>query len=79
MNIGTGSSVLINQLWELIAQMGGQQSAPRYEPARSGDILHSVAGMEMTQSILNFKNDFTLEQGLEITFDWYREKTAKVR
>ena len=79
LNIGTGSSVLINRLWELIAQMGGQQSAPRYEPARSGDILHSVAGMEMTQSILNFKNDFTLEQGLEITFDWYREKTAKVR
>ena len=76
LNIGTGSSVLINQLWELIAQMGGQQSAPRYEPARSGDILHSVAGMEMTQSILNFKNDFTLEQGLEITFDWYKAQMS---
>jgi len=71
-NIGTGSYVLINRLWELIASLGGQWSAPRYEPERSGDILHSVAGMELTQSILKFKNDFTLEQGLKMTFDWYR-------
>jgi nucleoside-diphosphate-sugar epimerase len=71
-NIGTGSYVLINRLWELIASLGGQRLAPRYEPARSGDILHSVAGMDLTRSILNFKNDFTLEQGLEMTFDWYR-------
>jgi UDP-glucose 4-epimerase len=47
---------------------------PTYEPARSGDILHSVAGMDLTQSALNFNNDFTLEQGLEITFDWYRRQ-----
>ena len=72
LNIGTGSYVLINRLWELIASLSGQRITPAYEPARSGDILHSVAGMELTQSVLNFKNDFTLEQGLEITFDWYR-------
>ena len=78
-NIGTGSSVLINRLWHLIAQLGGQPSAPRYEAARSGDILHSVAGMELTRSILNFKNDFTLEQGLELTFDWYKGQRAENR
>ena len=71
-NIGTGSYVRINRLWELIASLSGQQLTPSYEPARSGDILHSVASMDLTQSALNFKNDFTLEQGLEITFDWYR-------
>ena len=79
LNIGTGSSVLINRLWEVIALLGGQRSAPRYEPARSGDILHSVAGMELTQSILNFKNDFTLEQGLEMTFDWYKGQMTEDR
>ena len=79
LNIGTGSYVLINRLWELIASLGGQRLAPRYEPARNGDILHSVAGMELTQSILHFKNDFTLEQGLEITFDWYREQMTEGR
>jgi UDP-glucose 4-epimerase len=79
LNIGTGSYVRINRLWELIASLSGQQSTPTYEPARSGDILHSVAGMDLTQSTLNFKNDFTLEQGLEITFDWYRGQMPKNR
>jgi nucleoside-diphosphate-sugar epimerase len=77
LNIGTGRYVLINQLWELIASLSGQQIKPAYEPARSGDILHSVAGMELTQSVLNFKNDFSLEQGLEITFDWYKGQMAE--
>ena len=79
LNIGSGSYVLINRLWELIASLGGQRLAPRYEPARSGDILHSVAGMELTRSILNFKNDFTLEQGLEMTFDWYKGRMTEDR
>jgi len=79
LNIGTGSHVLINRLWDLIASLGGHRSVPRYEPARSGDILHSVAGMELTQSILNFKNDFTLEQGLEMTFDWYKGQMTEDR
>jgi len=77
LNVGSGSDVLINRLWELIAGLGGQRLAPRYEPARNGDILHSLAGMELTQSVLNFKNDFTLEQGLKTTFDWYRDQMAE--
>ena len=78
-NVGTGSDVLINALWEMIAGLGGRRLAPRYESARSGDILHSVAGMELTQSILDFNNDFTLEQGLQTTFDWYRDQMAEDR
>ncbi len=72
LNIGTGSDVRINRLWELIASLGGQRLVPQYEPARSGDILHSVADMELTHSILKFKNEFNLEQGLGITFKWYK-------
>jgi UDP-glucose 4-epimerase len=63
----------------MIAGLGGLRLAPRYEPARSGDILHSVAGMELTHSILNFNYDFTLEQGLQKTFDWYRDQMAEDR
>ena len=75
-NLGTGSYVLINRLWELIASLSGRSLAPRYEPAREGDILHSVAGMELTQSRLNFKSEYPLEKGLEITFDWYKAQRA---
>ena len=79
LNVGTGSYVRINRLWDSIASLGGQRLVPRYEPARNGDILHSVAGMELTQSILNFKNEFTLEQGLKVTFDWYKGQVTDDR
>jgi len=71
-NIGTGSNVTINRLWELIASLAGQPLAPDYEPARAGDILHSVASIQLAEALLNFKTDFSLEQGLAATLEWYR-------
>jgi nucleoside-diphosphate-sugar epimerase len=73
LNIGSGSHVSINRLWELICAASGQQSAPIYEPARAGDILHSVADVGMAKALLNFKIDFSLEEGLAATLKWYRE------
>jgi UDP-glucose 4-epimerase len=72
MNVGTGRYVRIKLLWELISSFSDQQLKPDYAPARDGDILHSVASMELTGSTLNFHNDFSLEEGLDLTFKWYR-------
>jgi nucleoside-diphosphate-sugar epimerase len=72
-NIGTGNQVSINRLWELIAALGGRQNLkPEYEPARAGDIAHSYAAMDFTKTSLKFNPDFSMEQGLEKTFEWYR-------
>jgi nucleoside-diphosphate-sugar epimerase len=79
LNIGTGSNVSINRLWELICGASGQQLAPVYEPARAGDILHSVADIGMAKALLNFKVDFSLEDGLAATLKWYRENIAEDR
>jgi UDP-glucose 4-epimerase len=73
-NIGTGDRVSINRLWELIAAIGRQpELRPKYEPARAGDIRHSYAGMDLTKSRLKFTPDISLKQGLEMTFDWYKQ------
>jgi UDP-glucose 4-epimerase len=72
-NIGTGNQVTINRLWEAIASLSGQTKLkPSYEPARAGDILHSCAGMDFTKSELKFDPGYSLEQGLERTYQWYR-------
>ena len=71
-NIGSGSRVTINRLWELIASLSGQQLEPVYQPARAGEILHSVGNVDKARSLLKFKNDFSLERGLELTLEWYR-------
>jgi nucleoside-diphosphate-sugar epimerase len=71
-NIGSGSRLTINRLWELIAALSGEQSEPVYQPARAGDILHSVGNIDKARSMLDFRNDFSMEQGLELTLEWYR-------
>ncbi|MGA7273206.1 MAG: LPS biosynthesis protein WbpP, partial [Acidimicrobiia bacterium] len=77
LNIGTGNQVVIKRLWELIASLSGCGSAPCYAPARSGDILQSVAGMEATRAMLDFRNDYSLEDGLKLTLDGYIGQGAK--
>jgi nucleoside-diphosphate-sugar epimerase len=77
LNIGTGKSVTINRLWELIASQTGRQPVPDYVPARAGDILHSLAGVDLAESVLKFKPDFSLEQGLAATLEWYRGQRTK--
>ncbi|MEE4263191.1 MAG: SDR family oxidoreductase [Desulfobacteraceae bacterium] len=77
-NIGTGFQVRINRLWELIASMSGHPKLePIYESARDGDIRHSYAGMDYTKSKLKFNPEFSLEQGLDMTLEWYRGQMAK--
>ena len=71
-NIGSGSRVTVKRLWELIASLSGQQAEPIYQAARAGDILHSVGNIDKARSKLNFTNQFSMEQGLELTLEWYR-------
>jgi UDP-glucose 4-epimerase len=71
-NIGRGSRVTIKRLWELIASLSGIQVEPIYQKPRAGDILHSVGNIDKVRSLLKFENDFSLEQGLELTLEWYR-------
>ena len=77
-NIGSGSRVTINRLWELIASLSGQHSKPLYQPARAGDIMHSAGNIDKARCILNFTNEFSLEQGLELTLEWYRGQMEEV-
>jgi len=71
-NIGSGKSVAINQLWEKICALSGQNLEPEYAPKRPGDIVESVAGIESAGARLGFECEIPFEKGLEATFEWYR-------
>jgi UDP-glucose 4-epimerase len=70
-NVGTGTSIDINHLWRTIALMAGLSIVPRYDPPRAGDIIASVAAVDAAKSLLGFKAQVSLEDGLERTFRWY--------
>ncbi len=71
-NIGAGSFIRINQLWEMICDISGRTIDPVFEPSRPGDILESVANIDRAKSVLGFEPEYEFLQGLKATFDWYK-------
>ena len=72
-NIGSGISVNINQLWEAIYKLSGQNLKPEYAPKRPGDIVKSVAAIDSAKTRLGFDPETSFEDGLNLTFEWYRK------
>ncbi|MBL8999526.1 MAG: GDP-mannose 4,6-dehydratase [Phycisphaerae bacterium] len=77
MNIGAGSRITISQLAALIADMcGAGQLQPRFEPARTGDVKHSVADIGLARQLIGYEPVTTLENGLTETVEWSRRTMA---
>ena len=72
-NVGSGDSVTITELWEKITAMAGIQVPARYVEPREGDIRHSRSSIELARGLLNFEPSVRLDEGLKQTFKWYRE------
>lgn len=78
MNIGTGRRVSVTDLAILMAERFNQpQLRPVYQPARSGDVKHSVADISKARSLLGYEPFATLEQGLTETIEWFKRSLAK--
>jgi nucleoside-diphosphate-sugar epimerase len=71
-NVGTGGSVTINQLWKSIARLAGVESKPVRAPERPGDIQKSVADISRARQMLEFEPKYSFQEGLEKTWEWYR-------
>ena len=76
-NIGTGSSVTVNGLWETISQFAGVEGEPERAEERPGDIRESVADISLARELLTYEPQYSLEEGLELTWEWYRSKSTR--
>ncbi|MCP4350876.1 MAG: SDR family oxidoreductase [Desulfobacterales bacterium] len=70
-NVGTGSFIRINQLWDMVCKISGFNAAPEYGPVRPGDIAESVADISHAKSVLGFEPEYSFEKGLGITCDYF--------
>ena len=73
-NIGSGSSVTINKLWQAISALCGLSLEPQYAAKRPGDIIKSLAGVDKARSFLGFESEVSFTEGLELTLEWYRTR-----
>ena len=70
MNVANGQQVSINQLFQRVRQVIGRDDIePEYKPARTGDILHSLADVSRAREYLGFEPRIRLEEGLRLTVE----------
>jgi nucleoside-diphosphate-sugar epimerase len=75
-NVGTGQSVTIRRLWEVIAALSGSTAVPLHGPPRPGDVPQSVSAIEAARAELGFEPRVSFEEGLKMTMAWYRSEEA---
>ncbi|WP_405283307.1 NAD-dependent epimerase/dehydratase family protein [Methanobrevibacter sp.] len=73
-NIASGNSISINQLYDIIKKTLGKNIKPKYTSPRQGDIKHSQANIEKMEKInLKINND-NFEKNLIETINWFKGK-----
>jgi UDP-glucose 4-epimerase len=69
-NIGGGSRVSVNQLFEIIGRIHGAPLDIRREPQQKGDMRDTFADASLARQDLGFAPHVALEQGLEAEYRW---------
>ena len=72
-NIGGGSRVSINQVFEMIGRVTGSQPRVNLDPAQKGDMRHTYADTSRARCDLAFAPTVGLEEGLAAEYRWLSE------
>jgi nucleoside-diphosphate-sugar epimerase len=76
-NVAAGQRTTVIDLLSQIQEIGGRKAPPRFEPARSGDIRHSLASIDRAREDLDYEIRIGLQEGLRITWDWFRGRRGR--
>ena len=70
MNIACGEAHSLLNLVEILNRLLGTNINPVFEPARKGEVLHSLASISRAHRLLGYKPSVLWEEGLKRTLDW---------
>jgi nucleoside-diphosphate-sugar epimerase len=71
-NGGTGARVTLNEVLRQLEKITGKKIQAKYDPPRTGDILHSQADISLARKVLGYEPRVLFEEGLKRTWDWYK-------
>jgi nucleoside-diphosphate-sugar epimerase len=78
-NIACGQKVTINELLAHLQGIAGQKIPPRFEPARSGEVRHSLSSIRLARAHLGYEAKVGLQEGLAATWRWFQKEGEKGR
>ena len=75
-NGGNGGRITLNQAWAMVQKLEGIELAAQYGPERAGDVRDSQADTTAAVRDLGHAPQFTFEEGMRRTLDWYRQSSG---
>jgi len=73
-NVGNGRATTIYEILMQIEKILGKKISPKFGPKREGDVRKVYSDISKAKRILGFKPAFTLEAGLKLTIDWFKNR-----
>ena len=75
-NIANGHRTTLNELLETMKTVTGRSDVKaRHEPPRAGDVRDSLADLTRARVLLGYEPRVSLEEGLKLTFDWWKKNS----
>ena len=71
-NIADGRRTSLNRMLAALKHLLGSDIEPIFEPARPGDVKHSLANIDRARQQLGFAPKTDLETGLKLSSDYYK-------
>ncbi|MCP2043664.1 UDP-N-acetylglucosamine 4-epimerase [Pontibacter sp. HSC-36F09] len=78
-NIAYGERTTLNQLWQRITKTAGIELTPEYREERKGDVRHSLADISKANQLIGYNPGFSVAEGLDIAFNWYKQNSIVVQ
>jgi UDP-N-acetylglucosamine 4-epimerase len=70
-NVACGERITVNYLWDSLRIAAKSELKAIYGPSRQGDVRDSLADISKAQKLLDYKPQFTVREGLKITWDYF--------
>lgn len=67
-NIACGERITLNELARILGDLAGRPVRPTYAPHRPGDIKHSLADVARARTLLGYRPDVSVRDGLKRTW-----------
>ena len=76
-NIGTAKETSVNKLFQFVCSSLGKDQEAEYHPAKEGEQMRSCIDPSHAGEVFGWSPSVTVEDGLKITSDWFREQVGK--
>jgi nucleoside-diphosphate-sugar epimerase len=70
-NVACGAAATLNDVVRLLGEIQGRKIDVKYEPARVGDVKHSLADITEAKTRLGYVGAVSFLDGLRRTYEWY--------